>query len=67
MTLPPKLEKIKIIEKQRAAQFCSMKITQDVRDYAEQLGVDEKEALDQGMAEMSQTFKDKGAEIYQKI
>jgi phosphomethylpyrimidine synthase len=48
-------------------QFCSMKITQDVRDYAEQLGIDEKEALDKGMAEMSQTFKDKGAEIYQKI
>ena len=44
-----------------------MKITQDVRDYAEQVGVDEKQALDQGMAEMSQTFKDKGAEIYQKI
>ena len=30
--------------------FCSMKITQDVRDYAAKLGVSESEALAQGMA-----------------
>jgi phosphomethylpyrimidine synthase len=45
-------------------QFCSMKITQDVRDYAQKQGVGEREALDEGMQEMSKTFRDKGGEIY---
>lgn len=36
--------------------FCSMKITQDVRDYAEKLGVDEKEALELGMKQKAQEF-----------
>ena len=44
--------------------FCSMKITQDVRDYAEKKGLEEEEALKEGMKEMSQTFKDKGSQIY---
>jgi phosphomethylpyrimidine synthase len=66
-TLPAEGAKVAHFCSMCGPQFCSMKITQDVRDYAEQLGIDEKEALDKGMAEMSQTFKDKGAEIYQKI
>jgi phosphomethylpyrimidine synthase len=44
-------------------QFCSMKITQDVRDYAEEHGLGETEALEAGMVEMSDTFKAKGGEI----
>ena len=48
-------------------QFCSMKITQEVRDYAAKIGVDEEQALEKGMEEMSETFKKKGAEIYQKV
>ncbi len=47
-------------------QFCSMKITRDVRDYAEKQGVDEKEANAKGMEEMSTTFRDKGGEMYSK-
>jgi phosphomethylpyrimidine synthase len=47
--------------------FCSMKITQDVRDYAAQQGVDEKAALEKGMAEKSIEFKKQGAEIYSKL
>jgi phosphomethylpyrimidine synthase len=66
-TLPAEGAKVAHFCSMCGPQFCSMKITQDVRDYAEQLGVDEKQALDKGMAEMSQTFKDKGAEIYQKV
>ncbi|MDP6657895.1 MAG: phosphomethylpyrimidine synthase ThiC, partial [Nitrospinaceae bacterium] len=45
-------------------QFCSMKITQDVRDYAQKRGVSEREALDKGMREMSKSFRDKGGKIY---
>jgi len=47
-------------------QFCSMKITQDVRDYAESLGIDERAALEKGMEEKSKEFKEAGAEIYLK-
>jgi phosphomethylpyrimidine synthase len=46
--------------------FCSMKITQDVRDYAAQQGVNEEAALSKGMQEMSEQFKQAGAELYVK-
>jgi phosphomethylpyrimidine synthase len=46
--------------------FCSMKITQDVRDYAATLGVPEVEALEKGMTEKAAEFVASGAEIYRK-
>ncbi|HTS20791.1 MAG TPA: phosphomethylpyrimidine synthase ThiC [Casimicrobiaceae bacterium] len=46
--------------------FCSMKITQDVRDYAAKLGVDESAALHRGMEEKAVEFVRKGGEIYSK-
>ena len=46
--------------------FCSMKITQDVRDYAATLGVPEVEALEKGMTEKAAEFLASGAEIYRK-
>ena len=46
--------------------FCSMKITQDVRDYADSIGMSEDEALRNGMKEKSTEFVNKGAEIYNK-
>ena len=45
-------------------KFCSMKITQDVRDYAEQKGLSEAEALSDGMAAKSAEFKAVGGELY---
>jgi phosphomethylpyrimidine synthase len=47
-------------------KFCSMKITQDVRDYAAEHGVDETAALDEGMAEKAAEFRAQGAEVYHK-
>ena len=47
-------------------QFCSMKITEDVRKYAAQQGVQEEEALRAGMEEKSREFVRKGAEVYAK-
>ncbi|PKO46817.1 MAG: phosphomethylpyrimidine synthase ThiC [Betaproteobacteria bacterium HGW-Betaproteobacteria-22] len=47
--------------------FCSMKITQDVRDYADKLGVDEQAALEKGMQEKAIEFVKKGSEVYQKV
>jgi phosphomethylpyrimidine synthase len=44
--------------------FCSMKITQDVRKYAEDHQVTDESAIEKGMEEMSETFKSRGSEIY---
>ncbi len=46
--------------------FCSMKITQDVREYAAQEGVSEQEALARGMEQKAIEFVKQGAEIYRK-
>ena len=47
--------------------FCSMKISQDVRDYAAKKGISENEALAKGMEEKSIEFVKKGSEVYQKV
>ena len=47
--------------------FCSMKITQDVRDYAAALEIAEDKAIEVGMREKSGEFLREGAEIYKKI
>jgi len=44
--------------------FCSMKITQDVRDYAEENGLNSEDVLAKGMEEKSKEFLQAGAEIY---
>jgi phosphomethylpyrimidine synthase len=46
--------------------FCSMKITEDVRKYAAEQGVSEEEALNKGMEQKSAEFLEKGAEVYAK-
>ena len=46
--------------------FCSMKITEDVRQYAAEQGVAEEKALKKGMEEKSKEFAEKGNEIYAK-
>ncbi|MBS0463873.1 MAG: phosphomethylpyrimidine synthase ThiC [Proteobacteria bacterium] len=45
-------------------KFCSMKITQDVRDYAAEHGVGETQALAEGMAEKAREFREAGGEVY---
>ncbi|TAN04624.1 MAG: phosphomethylpyrimidine synthase ThiC [Rhodanobacteraceae bacterium] len=45
-------------------KFCSMKITQDVRDYAREHGVDALTAIDEGMAEKAGEFREQGGEVY---
>ena len=46
--------------------FCSMKITEDVRKYAAEKGYTEDEALQEGMREKSAEFTNQGAEVYPK-
>src|SRR5439155_99484 len=47
--------------------FCSMKITQDVRDYAAQKGIAEQDALVAGMEEKAEEFKKRGSKIYHEV
>ena len=44
--------------------FCSMKITQDVRDYAAQKKIEEDQAIQIGLQEKSEEFRKAGSEIY---
>ena len=44
--------------------FCSMKITEDVRRYAEARGMTEMEALETGLKEKSEEFMERGGEVY---
>ncbi|MFC6331905.1 phosphomethylpyrimidine synthase ThiC [Paenibacillus septentrionalis] len=45
-------------------KFCSMRITQDIRDYAEAKGLNTKEALEEGMKEKAGQFRTAGSSIY---
>ena len=46
--------------------FCSMKITEDVRQYAAAQGLSEEEALKKGLEEKAREFAEKGAEVYSR-
>ena len=63
-TLPDNAAKVSHFCSMCGPHFCSMKITQDVRDYAAQLKVDEQQAIQIGMKEKSEEFKKTGSEIY---
>jgi len=65
-TLPKDSAKLAHFCSMCGPHFCSMKITQDVRDYAAKQGVSEQEALKQGMQEKAVQFVKQGAEIYKK-
>jgi phosphomethylpyrimidine synthase len=63
-TLPKDAHKVAHFCSMCGPHFCSMKITQDVRDYAEAHGVEAEAALDAGMAEKSAEFLAQGAQLY---
>ncbi len=48
-------------------QFCSMRITEDVRKWAKEHGMSEEDALKEGLKEQSRRFVEGGEEIYKKI
>ena len=63
-TLPDNAAKVAHFCSMCGPHFCSMKITQDVRDYAAQKQLEEQQAIQIGMKEKSEEFKKAGAEIY---
>jgi phosphomethylpyrimidine synthase len=67
-TLPKQSAKVAHFCSMCGPHFCSMKISQDVRDYAAEKGIDDAEhALKVGMDEKSKQFLDEGAAIYHEV
>ena len=64
-TLPQEGAKLAHFCSMCGPHFCSMKITQEVREYAAQKEIDEEAALGQGMREKAAEFVSSGAELYQ--
>ncbi len=64
-TLPQEGAKLAHFCSMCGPHFCSMKITQDVREYAAQKELDEQAALQEGMKEKAAEFAATGGEIYQ--
>ncbi|WHO93541.1 phosphomethylpyrimidine synthase ThiC [Xanthomonas campestris] len=63
-TLPKDAHKLAHFCSMCGPHFCSMKITQDVRDYAAEHGISEDHALEAGMQEKSGEFVAQGAQVY---
>ena len=66
-TMPKEAHKVAHFCSMCGPNFCSMKITQDVRDYAASQGISEDEALKKGLEEKAVEFKRQGAEIYKEV
>jgi len=65
-TLPQEGAKLAHFCSMCGPHFCSMKITQDVREYAAQKQIDEQTALDAGLKEKAREFVEAGSEIYRR-
>ncbi|CAK0770848.1 phosphomethylpyrimidine synthase [Gammaproteobacteria bacterium] len=66
-TLPRESAKLAHFCSMCGPHFCSMKITQEVRDFAEHHGLDAKVALEEGLKEKAGEFRREGGEIYRKV
>jgi len=63
-TLPAEGAKLAHFCSMCGPNFCSMKITQDVRDYAQQQGIGEQEVLEKGLEAKAKEFREQGSNIY---
>ncbi len=63
-TLPAEGAKVAHFCSMCGPKFCSMKITQDIRDYAKEHGLSEMDAVQKGLDSKAREFSDKGKEIY---
>jgi phosphomethylpyrimidine synthase len=66
-TLPAEGAKLAHFCSMCGPHFCSMKITQEVRDFAAAAGVGEGKALEKGLEAKSEEFRREGGEIYRKV
>ena len=67
-TLPKDSAKVAHFCSMCGPKFCSMKISQEVRDYANEHGLNgDHEAVMKGMEEQAEKFRNKGSELYQEV
>ncbi|BBP85795.1 MULTISPECIES: phosphomethylpyrimidine synthase ThiC [Pseudomonas] len=67
-TLPKDSAKVAHFCSMCGPKFCSMKITQEVRDYAKENGLsEESQAIEAGFQEQAARFKDEGSVIYKQV
>ncbi|WP_336268666.1 phosphomethylpyrimidine synthase ThiC [Vreelandella arctica] len=67
-TLPKDSAKVAHFCSMCGPKFCSMKISQEVRDYANEHGLNgDQEAVMKGMEEQAEKFRNKGSELYQEV
>jgi phosphomethylpyrimidine synthase len=66
-TLPSENAKVAHFCSMCGPKFCSMQITQEVREYARTHGVDEGRAIDEGLREKAAEFRSRGSEVYTKV
>lgn len=67
-TMPKEAHKVAHFCSMCGPKFCSMKITQEVRDYAAEQGIEQVDsAVSQGMADKAKEFNDSGRELYHKV
>ncbi|ODC00938.1 phosphomethylpyrimidine synthase ThiC [Candidatus Thiodiazotropha endoloripes] len=66
-TLPHQAHKVAHFCSMCGPHFCSMKITQDVREYAKTHGMSDGDALQQGMEEKAVEFKKQGSKLYKAL
>lgn len=65
-TLPAEPAKVAHFCSMCGPHFCSMRITQDVREYARQKALNAEDALRAGMEEKARAFREAGSKLYQK-
>jgi phosphomethylpyrimidine synthase len=63
-TLPAEGAKVAHFCSMCGPKFCSMKISEDVRRYAKEQGMETVEAIEAGMQQMATEFREKGSELY---
>ncbi len=63
-TLPKDSAKVAHFCSMCGPKFCSMRISQEVREYAAERGLDETDAVDKGLQEKAAEFRQKGSDLY---
>jgi phosphomethylpyrimidine synthase len=66
-TLPAEPAKVAHFCSMCGPKFCSMRITQDIREYAARQGVDVTTAVTTGLEDKAKEFRESGGKIYQKV
>ncbi len=66
-TLPKEAHKLAHFCSMCGPKFCSMKITQEVREYAAERGLAAERAVASGMEEQAVRFRESGAEVYKEV